>query len=244
MMLLATDLDGTFLAGAGEQRQRLYAMLRKRADIQLVFVTGRSLASVKALLQDLAIPTPSYVICDVGATIVNGWSLQPVLPLQALISAVWPGADVVRNQLRGVPGLVYQDVPQERRCSFFLKDENLVPVIEEQLAGLSCDVLYSAGKYLDVLPAGVNKGTSLSRLVDLLGADPASVLVAGDTLNDLAMYACGFKGVVVGNSETGLVAATSQTSQVYHAEKEGAEGILEAMAFFALPERKSELVNC
>jgi hydroxymethylpyrimidine pyrophosphatase-like HAD family hydrolase len=244
MMLLATDLDGTFLGGSEAHRQQLYTLLRKRADIQLVFVTGRGLVSVKSLLEDPRIPTPAYIIGDVGATIVNGWSLKPVNPLQGPVSMVWPGADVVRNQLRGVPGLVYQDVPQERRCSFYLKDESLVPIIKEQLAGLRCDVIYSAGKYLDVLPAGVNKGASLTRLADLLHVDPHTVLVAGDTLNDLSMYHCGYRGVVVGNGESALVAATAGLSNVLYARSEGAGGILEAMAHFSLPDRKPELINC
>ncbi|UYQ95756.1 HAD family hydrolase [Chitinophaga horti] len=244
MMLLATDLDGTFLGGSTVARQQLYMLLRKRRDIQLVYVTGRGLSSVEPLIAEEGIPTPAYIIGDVGATIVNGWTLQPVMPLQAPIAAVWPGCDVVRNQLRGIPGLLYQDVPQERRCSFYLKEASLLPTIREQLAGLNCDVIYSAGKYLDVLPAGVNKGTSLMALVDLLDVDPVTVLVAGDSLNDLAMYHCGYKGVVVGNCEQALAVATHALPDVICAQADGAGAILEAMGHFALPDRKPELVNC
>lgn len=45
-------------------------------------------------------------------------------------------------------------------------------------------MLYSAGRYLDFLPKGVNKGSTLHALVQHLGVDPNSVLVAGDTLNE------------------------------------------------------------
>lgn len=64
---------------------------------------------------------------------------------------------------------------------------------------LACDLLYSAGQYLDVLPPGVNKGRTLRRLVEHLDADPENVLVAGDTLNDLSMFEQGFIGVCVGS---------------------------------------------
>src|SRR3546814_10575377 len=71
-MLLATDLDGTFLGGSPEARQRLYQLVSRHPDIRLAFVTGRGLESVLPLLSDPAIPTPDYIICDVGATVVDG----------------------------------------------------------------------------------------------------------------------------------------------------------------------------
>ena len=74
-MLLATDLDGTFLGGKSLHKQLLYQFIRDQQDIQLVFVTGRGLESVIPLLNDPIIPNPDYIICDVGATIVNGHTL-------------------------------------------------------------------------------------------------------------------------------------------------------------------------
>jgi hydroxymethylpyrimidine pyrophosphatase-like HAD family hydrolase len=49
-MLLATDLDGTFLGGKSSYKQQLYQLIRENKDIRLVFVTGRSLATVIPLL--------------------------------------------------------------------------------------------------------------------------------------------------------------------------------------------------
>ena len=40
-MLLATDLDGTFLGGKSLHKQLLYQFIRDQQDIRLVFVTGR-----------------------------------------------------------------------------------------------------------------------------------------------------------------------------------------------------------
>ena len=42
-MLLATDLDGTFLAGSPIQKRDLYQWLKLEKNIQLVYVTGRAL---------------------------------------------------------------------------------------------------------------------------------------------------------------------------------------------------------
>src|SRR5690606_7521446 len=73
-----------------------------------------------------------------------------------------------------------------------------------RLTGLTVDVVASAGTYVDVLPAGVNKGTTLRRVVMWLGRSESEVVVAGVTLNDLALFEAGFAGAVVGNSEPGL----------------------------------------
>ena len=70
-MLLATDLDGTFLAGDPESRLKLYQLISAHPDIQLAFVTGRGLESVSPLLSDPTIPEPDYIICDVGCTVLS-----------------------------------------------------------------------------------------------------------------------------------------------------------------------------
>ncbi|RYY20857.1 MAG: hypothetical protein EOO04_19245 [Chitinophagaceae bacterium] len=97
-------------------------------------------------------------------------------------------------------------------------------------AELVCDVLISAGKFIDVLPHGVNKGFTLTRLIGFLNLSPSDILVAGDTMNDLSLYQTGYKGVVVGEAEELLLDAVSGLKSVYIAEESGAGGILEAMA--------------
>ena len=231
-MLLATDLDGTFLAGAAADRLQLYRLINTHPDIQLVYVTGRGLEAVLPLLSDPTLPQPDYVICDVGATIVHGSTLQPVQPVQQQIATRWPGEAAVMEALAGVPGLLRQDVPQERRCSFFGPEALMTDDLRARVEALGCELLHSADRYLDVLPRGVHKGGTLSGLVQHLGLSEDEVLVAGDTLNDLSMYDAGFKGVCVGASEARLLAATRQRARVLHAQKPGCGGILEAITHF------------
>jgi HAD superfamily hydrolase (TIGR01484 family) len=231
-MLLATDLDGTFLGGKSSYKQQLYQLIRENKDIRLVFVTGRSLATVIPLLNDLMIPYPDFIICDVGATIVHGHTLEPVEQLQSAIEQKWPGTLKILGQLKDITELKYQEVPQERRCSFYTEQEYIAAKVKLKVTELDCDVIYSSNKFLDVLSAGVNKGSSLVKLVNYLCIDHEDVLVAGDTLNDLAMYKCGFKGVVVGKAEEKLVKATENIANVYLAEFEGAGGILLGLEYF------------
>ncbi|TNE96248.1 MAG: HAD-IIB family hydrolase, partial [Gammaproteobacteria bacterium] len=213
-MLLATDLDGTFLAGNPDHRLKLYQLISAHPEIDLVFVTGRGLESVLPLLSDPTIPQPDYIICDVGCTVVHGDSQQAIHPIQGEIDELWPGQQTVEDAISSFAGLQRQEVPQERRVSYFCDGEFVSDQLRSAAESLSCEVLFSAGKYLDILPKGVNKGSTLTRLVEHLGVDPETVLVAGDTLNDLSMYQQEFKGVCVGASESGLLEATEHQARV------------------------------
>ncbi|TVP53513.1 MAG: glucosylglycerol-phosphate synthase [Halomonadaceae bacterium] len=231
-MILATDLDGTFLAGDPENRLKLYQLIATHPDMQLVFVTGRGLESVLPLLVDPTLPSPDYIICDVGCTVVDGHTQQPVPGIQAGIDRLWPGERVVEAALATFTDLHRQEVPQERRCSYTCDPEEVTQEMRQVVADLGCDLLFSADQYLDVLPRGINKGKTLRELVEHLGVDGENVLVAGDTLNDLSMYEQGFIGVCVRESEPALLDATESRARVYHATLSGCGGILEAIGHF------------
>lgn len=233
-LVLATDLDGTLLAGPQEARRRVRELFGGGLEgATLVFVTGRGLESVIPLLADPTIPTPHYIIADVGATIVHG-DLSPVEPLHHEIAARWPGSQAVLKALAGFPGLERQSVPQERRCSFLAAEEAMTPALRAAVDALGCDLLYSAGRYLDVLPRGVGKGPALRRLAALAGFDPAHIVVAGDTLNDLSLFEAGFRGVAVGGAEPALVARVRRMQNVFIAEDAGCGGILAGLAHHGL----------
>ena len=150
------------------------------------------------------IPQPSYIICDVGCTVVDGETLQPVVEVQGRIDDVWPGEYAIQAAVEHIPGLVRQDVPQERRCSYFSAPDVIEEYLDELTRignSLNCDVLYSAGLYLDFLPRNINKGSTLTALVEHLKIPIEDVMVAGDTLNDLSMYEHDFIGVCVGEAK-------------------------------------------
>jgi len=227
-MLLATDLDGTFLGGTDEDRTTLYQLIKESPDLRLVFVTGRGIRSVLNLLEDTDLPRPEYIICDVGATVTHFPTMMPVEPIQSGIAAKWPG-DQVRERLKTVAGLLHQEAQQQYRCSYYYDAQTDITSAQTVATAFSCDLLLSAGKYLDVLPGGVNKGYTLLKLLEVLGTAQDQVLVAGDSMNDLAMYETGLRGVVVGGAEDELLTQTASMQHVWHAHRIGAGGILEAM---------------
>lgn len=234
-LVLVTDLDGTLLGGSVAWRRRFYGWLeRQRHCVLHVFCTGRDLRSVAALLADdetHGLQAPHLVIGDVGCTVACGTSLELVSPAVDPIEARWAGKpDRVGPLLAGAAGLSPQPISADRRLAYYYDpdafDHDLIPLIEAQ--GVDC--LLSDNKYLDVLPAGVNKGSTLLDLLAWLQVPAERVVTAGDTLNDLAMFQTGLAGVMVGNAEPALLRCLPELPRTYLAEGHGCQGIAEGLA--------------
>ncbi|MEB3308524.1 MAG: HAD family hydrolase [Cyanobacteriota bacterium] len=233
-LVLVTDLDGTLLDGPSTWRRRFYAwLLAERRRVLHVFCTGRDLRSVAAVLTgdpSHGLQAPHLVISDVGSTVACGVSLRPLLPAVAPIEARWSGkANRVAALLAGAPGVSPQPISSDRRLAYYYDPERfdsaLIPRIEAQ--GVDC--LLSDDRYLDVLPAGVNKGSTLEDLLVRLRIPRERVVTAGDTLNDLAMFQTGLAGVMVGNAEPALRRQLSSLPRTYLAQGHGCQGIVEGL---------------
>lgn len=234
-LILATDLDGTFLGGSDSDRRALYADLTARNDALLIFVTGRDVDFIAELIATPGMPRPHYVVGDVGTSVYDGETLQPVSELEATIASLWNDANErVMKLLEGDPGLTLQATPFRHRVSYDCDTTALSPTSIAKVEAAGFDCLISADRFFDVLPKGISKGPTLTRLVTALGLDTDRVLVAGDTMNDLSLFETGFKGVAVGNSEPRLVSAVRNLSNVYRSSLPGTAGIADAIRHFDL----------
>ncbi len=107
------------------------------------------------------------------------------------------------------------------------------------LHDLTVDVLVSANVYLDVLPRGVDKGTTLQRVLRWLDASGDDCIVAGDSLNDLALFRTGMRGIVVANCEPALREHVRSMAHVYLTRAEGVAGVLEGVLHHNAARRSS-----
>lgn len=234
-LILATDLDGTFAGGTAADRELLQRTLAELPEAVLIYVTGRSVPATREIMTELPLPHPDLLIADVGTSVRRGPDLEPVEEIEAELDAVWPGADMIRERMSPVSGLEEQDVRAPRRVSYWIREGSIEVAIDRAAAALgelSVDLVASAGVYLDVLPPAVNKGTTLRRVLRWLERGETDVVVAGDTLNDLALFETGLQGVVVGNCEDALRERVSGQEHLYFADGHGAAGILEGLRHF------------
>lgn len=233
-LVLATDLDGTFLGGTEQARRSLYSWIENnRHLVGLVFVTGRDPGFIRNLTRSKGVPRPDYVVGDVGTTIASvdpDHMISPIAELEAEIASGWNDASArVQSALHRMPGLTLQSTGFRYRVSYDMDAQSFDGRALDVVAGLGLDALVSDNRYFDVLPKGVSKGPSLLRLLTHLGVDNSRCLVAGDTLNDLTMLSMGLPAVAVGNSEPALIEALTGAPHVHFAKGEGAAGIAEAI---------------
>jgi HAD superfamily hydrolase (TIGR01484 family) len=233
-LVLATDLDGTFLGGSEEARERLYSWINaNREQVGLIFVTGRDPGFIRDLTRKGAVPRPDYVVGDVGTTIASfdrDFILSPIAELEAEIASAWNEANGrVQAALHRINGLTLQSTAFRYRVSYDMDPATFDPAALDIVADMGLDALVSADRFFDVLPKDVSKGPSLLRLLTYLNVPNERCLVAGDTMNDLSMLNMGVPAVAVGNSEPSLLEALKGQEHVHFAKGDGAAGIAEAI---------------
>lgn len=237
--VLATDLDGTFLGGSADERDALYNFIEQhRRDLVLIYVSGRSLTTMQDVLQELPVQ-PDHIIADVGTSFLQGPQRTPHPEVEAWLDAswCWDKAGQVRAWIsEHHPELQPQPIVEGRRLSYLYRQPVHAEAIRPEVHAHGLDWLTSDNRYLDVLPRGVQKGPTLLRALKALGLAAERTLVAGDTLNDLSMFATGLTGVAVGNSEAPLLAALAQGAgpRTVVAERHGAGGVLDTLKPFHL----------
>lgn len=101
--------------------------------------------------------------------------------------------------------------------------------------GVRAKVVYSAGKFLDLLPISSGKGEAVRFAAQRCGVALQDVITSGDTGNDLDMMRpeLGFRGIAVGNAAEELKAF--RAPNVYHARASYAAGILEGLEAHGWP---------
>jgi HAD superfamily hydrolase (TIGR01484 family) len=234
-LILATDLDGTFLGGSNEQKKHLYDWLRSHDNHLLIFVTGRDLPFIQDLIHTPGMPAPHYIIGDIGTSVFDGATFQPIHAMENDIAAAWgDGAQRIADMLDNEPCLKLQPGPFRYRRSYYYRPDSFSPDILQRVEEAGYDWILSADRFFDVVPKGVSKGPTLLRVLAYLGLPQDKVLVAGDTLNDLSLFETGLKGVAVGGSEESLLNRVRAIPTVYQSPAPGAAGIWDALNHYQL----------
>ncbi len=230
--LLATDLDGT-LVGDREGIKNLLSYYETLEEpVSLAYITGRHLASVTNLIHEEALPTPDLLITDVGAVIYSAPHFLEDEEWKQKMAAEWHPDDILKIADH-ISGLTRQNLPNTRRVSFH--SEGAVPAEELEKQLLHHDIphtfIFSSNRDVDILPPGSGKGEALKFLIGKFTGEEASILVAGDSGNDLDMLLAGYPAVIVSNARAEL-AEIVETEKLFRAKTPYANGILEAWHHF------------
>lgn len=234
--LLVTDIDDT-LIGDAEALGRLLAWRRANAPrVAFGVATGRSFARTLEVLEEWKVPLPEVLVTSVGTEIRFAPDLKPDRAWEGHIRHGWRRDEVVRA-LAAAPGLKKQ--PEENdgpyKASWDVLPGRHVDLqgIRRLLRGrgLSARLVFSQGRFLDVLPVRASKGLAVRFLAYRLGLPLESFLVSGDSGNDLEMLVGDTMAVVVGNHKPELEELRGR-DRVYFATAPFAGGILEGIEHY------------
>ena len=232
--LLVTDLDATLIGNEEALARFRAAWPALFAEYYLVYASGRPYSSIRQVMTEQTLPAPDAIISGVGSEIYDatgrrwpGWTLR---------HAGWSG-ELVRRSLARFTRLRLQDDEAQTPLKVSYRVEDLTSKEEAEIrgaldtAGLTVTFIYSHNSYLDILPPGAGKGLATRFLAQYWGLADETVLVFGDSGNDIELLAAGFHGTIVGNALPELRAVIGP--EVYQSPESYADGILDGLRFWA-----------
>jgi len=221
-LLICTDLDRTLIPNGPQPEspvaRRRFAMLAERPEVTLAYVSGRHRALVEDAITTYRLPTPDFVIGDVGTTIYHvgrEHTWQRLLKWEEQIAADWAGHshDDLLRLLKDLPVLRMQELSKQNRLklSYYLplyQDiDKLAAAIRERLdsVGVRARLVWSVDDIsdiglLDVLPAGASKRHAIEALMREQGFELDDTVFCGDSGNDMEVLISPIPSVLVGNS--------------------------------------------
>lgn len=233
---LISDIDGTLLGDAEGLGELLQWLQGKQRGVAFGIATGRTLESAIKVLREWGVWVPDVLITAVGSEIYYGPNLSCDEGWSHYIRHQWRREDLAKA-LRGMRGLRLQRKfeQSEFKLSYHANPEKMPPLEEIQkhlhALNLHANLIFSHGKFLDVLPERASKGHALRYLAYKWGLPLKRFLVAGDSGNDLKMMTGDTLGVIVSNHSEELSTLRDE-HQVYFAQTPHARGILEGIAYY------------
>ena len=233
--LMITDIDNT-LVGDNDSMDRLLDLLdQHKNSIAWGVATGRSLELTLEAMTEHDIPVPDILICSVGTDIYYGPDLRMDKGWQQHISYKWK-PEQIKITLFDLDFLVFQEAEGQRahKISYYMEEKpGYLEEIHRRLERekLTCQVIYSHGQFLDILPKRASKGKAINYLKYKYEFPSSKVMVAGDSGNDEDMITGKNCGLIVGNHSEELENLRGQ-QRVLFSRHSYAAGIIDGLVHY------------
>ncbi len=227
--LLITDLDNTLLGddAAVERFQNWWMQNSRRGRI--VYVSDRFFGSIAESIERFRLPAPIAVIGGHGTEIHHYQSGAWLGAWRDDLGTKWKPQEI-RESLSYITGLQLRpnNYQSQYKLSFHMSEGvelKHVRQVAEAIGG-AIELVHDSNGCLDVLPAGVNKGSAAAFVAWTWQYKRQQVIVCGDSADDLAMLRR-FRAVIVGNGSDEVKSLVGP--DIYRATAAFADGVVEGL---------------
>jgi sucrose-phosphate synthase len=242
--LMITDIDNTLVGDNASMLHLLKLLEQYKESIAWGVATGRSLELTIEAMTEYDIPVPDILICSVGTEIYYGPDLRMDKGWQQHISDKWK-PEQIKATLQELDFLSSQEAEGQRahKISYYMEDKpDYLAEVHRRLweEKLPCEVIYSHGQFLDILPKRASKGKAIKYLKYKYEFPSSKVMVAGDSGNDEDMIRGNDNGLVVGNHSEELEKLRGK-ARIYFSSKTYAAGIIDGLVHYGfIPPHEDE----
>lgn len=233
-LLLCTDMDRTIIPNGTQSEhkkaRKRFAEFCTLPNVTLVYVTGRHLQLVKEAIKLYTLPTPDYIISDVGTKIYhnmeNTW--KEITRWDEEIAKSWGGKSQndLKNILKNFNALKLQERSKQNthKLSYYVSlhvyKDQLLAQIDQYLKehSINASLVWSIDEpkgigLLDILPKDATKLHAIEFLYAELGYSIEHVVFAGDSGNDLPVMASSINSILVANTASDIRESAKKMAQ-------------------------------
>lgn len=237
--MIITDIDNTLVGDDPSLREFTRYLNDHQDQIAFGVASGRSVELVMEALKEYNFPVPDIIIAAVGAEIYYGEQCHPDQGWTKHISYRWDREKIV-SILEPFDFLTLQDSSVQKEHKISYDTENIpdnLNTVKEKLRAAKChyNMIFSHGKFLDILPFRASKGKAVRYLSMKWDIPLENIMVCGDSGNDREMLSGETLGVVVANYSTELEDLKGRR-KIYFSDKPFAAGIMDGIHHYQLLE--------
>lgn len=231
-LVLSIDLDETFAQSSDADRAEFMSLFEGEEPLRVIYTSHRSAQELIQLAADAQLPVPEMFLAETGTSALKGDGTGTIEPLQRNIIQLWPGKETVVNTVSKVEGVKLLEDDSPCRQSIEVSGEEALEAVSARADEIGCHLSHRTGSHHDVLPFGVEKGTSLGRWLVQENVNPSQLVCFGQDHGDMLLFGRGWRGAVFAHAPEELRSDASRFHNVKILDNDGLRGVLDALQQF------------
>ena len=160
--------------------------------------------------------------------------------MQRDIIQLWPGKEAVQKALGEIEGVTLDDDSAPCRQRFEVTGDEVMEQVREKAVVLGCHINMRRENAYDLLPYGIDKGTTLGRYIVEKNINPNSVLAIVEANGDQCLFGRGWRGATFAHAPQHLRDFSDRFHNAMALKESGPKGVLEAIKTHMWIERSQD----